>query len=70
MLGCAVPNLRDDFREAPNTPPHWVRASMIVEVEYWQRLKDGLHHAALKGLRPEKKRGLIRRSLLSDRRPF
>lgn len=41
-----------------------------VEVEYRQRLKDGLRHAALKGLRPEKKPGLIRRSPLSDRGPF
>ena len=33
-------------------------ATLVVEVEYRQRLKDGLRHAALKGLRPEKKPGL------------
>jgi hypothetical protein len=37
-----IPNLRDDFREV-----------LVVEVEYRQRLKDGLRHAALRGLRPE-----------------
>jgi hypothetical protein len=39
-------------------------------VEYRQRLKDGLRHAALKGLRPEQKPGLIRRSPISERGPF
>jgi hypothetical protein len=39
-------------------------------VEYRQRLKDDLRHAALKGLRPEKKPGLIRRSPLTDRGAF
>ncbi len=62
--------LRDDFREAPDTPPQWVRPTLVVEVEYRQRLKDGLRHAALKGLRPEKKPGLIRRSPLSEHGPF
>ncbi len=66
----SVPDMRDDFREAPDTPPHWVRPSLVVEVEYRQRMKDGLRHAALKGLRPEKKRGLIRRSPQSERGPF
>jgi len=47
-----------------------VRPSLIVEVEYRQRLKDGLRHAALKGLRPDKKPGLIRRSQISERGPF
>jgi hypothetical protein len=37
-----------------------------MEKEYRQRLKDGLRHAALKGLRPEKKPGVIRRSPLSS----
>jgi hypothetical protein len=41
-----------------------------VEVEYRQRLKDGLRHAALKGLRPEKKPGVIRCSPQFDRGPF
>lgn len=40
---------------------------MVVEIEYEQRLKDGLRHAALKGLRPEKKPGLIRRSPMKER---
>ena len=35
-----------------------------------QRLKDGLRHVALKGLRPEKKPGLIRRSPQLERGPF
>ncbi len=65
-----VPTIRDDFREAPDTPPHWVRPSLVVEVEYRRRLKDGLRHAALKGLRPEKKPGMIRRSPQLDRGPF
>jgi hypothetical protein len=42
---------------------------MVVEVEYRQRLKDGLRHAAPKGLGPDKKPELIRRSPLSDRGP-
>jgi ATP-dependent DNA ligase len=51
-------------------PLVWVRPSLVVEVECRQRLKDGLRHAALKGLRPEKKPGVIRRSPLSERGPF
>ena len=66
----AVPVLRDDFRELPDTPPHWVRPSLVVQVEYRQRLKDRLRHAALKGLRPERKPGLVRRSPLNERGPF
>jgi ATP-dependent DNA ligase len=57
-----VPVLRDDFREVPDTPRRWVPPTLVVEVEYRQRLKDGLRHAALKGLRPEKKPGLIHHS--------
>jgi ATP-dependent DNA ligase len=66
----AVPVLRDHFHELPDTPPEWVRPSIVVEVEYRQRLKDGLRHAALKGIRPEKKPGMIRRSTMSERGPF
>ena len=62
--------LDDDFHELPDTSPQWVKPSMAVEVEYRQRLKDGLRHAALKGLRPDKKPGLIRRSPMSERGPF
>jgi bifunctional non-homologous end joining protein LigD len=65
-----APVLHDDFHEVPDTPPQWVRPSLVVEVEYRQRLKDGLRHAALKGLRPDKKPGLIRRSPMSERGPF
>ena len=43
---------------------------MVVEVEYRQRLKDGLRHAALKGLRQDKKPGLIWRSPLHERGLF
>ncbi len=67
----SVPDLRDHFGELrTDLPPHWVRPTLVVEVEYRQRLKDGLRHAALKGLRPEKKPGVIRRSPLSERGPF
>ena len=66
-----IPELRDHFGELrTDLPPHWVRPSLAVEVEYRQRLKDGLRHAALKGLRPEKKPGLIRRSPMTERGPF
>lgn len=66
-----VPELRDHFGElSTDLPPHWVRPTLVVEVEYRQRLKDGLRHAALKGLRPEKKPGVIRRSPLNERGPF
>jgi len=41
-----------------------------VEAEYRQRLKEGLCHAALKGIRPEKKPGVIRRPPLTERGPF
>jgi len=65
-----APVLHDDFHEVPDTPPQWVRPGMVVEVEYRQRLKDGLRHAALKGLRPDKKPGLIWRSPLHERGLF
>jgi bifunctional non-homologous end joining protein LigD len=65
-----VPILRDNFGELPEAPPQWVRPAVVVEVEYRQRLKEGLRHAALKGLRPDKKLGLIRRPLLNDRASF
>ena len=57
-----VPDLRADFRELPDSPPQWVRPTVVVQVEYRQRLQDGLRHAALKGIRPDKRPGLIRRS--------
>jgi bifunctional non-homologous end joining protein LigD len=62
-----VPDLRDDFRQLPDTPPQWVRPAVVVEVEYRQRLKDGLRHAALKGIRrdvlPEITDGSVGRSI-------
>ena len=58
-----VPTLRDGFTGPREGPPQWVRPRLVVEVEYRQRLEDGLRHAVLKGLRPEKTRGAIRRSL-------
>jgi ATP-dependent DNA ligase len=59
--------LRDGFRELPDVPPRWVRPRLVVEVEYRQRLEDGLRHAVLKGLRPDKLPGSVRRSALCDR---
>ena len=67
----SVPELREHFGELrTDLPPHWVRPTLVVEVEYRQRLKDGLRHAAIKGLRPDKKPGLIRRSPQLDHGPF
>ena len=34
--------------------PRWVKPAVVVEVEYKQRTADGLRHAALKGLRPDR----------------
>ena len=65
-----VPVLRDEFQRLPDVPPVWVRPALVVEVEYRQRLKDGLRHAALKGIRRDKKPVLIRRSAMSKRGPF
>ena len=54
----------DDPYPRQPTPMLVQRADkMLAEVEYRQRLRDGLRHAVLKGLRPEKKPGLIRRLL-------
>ncbi len=50
-----VPILRDHFGELrTDIPPRWVRPTLVVEVEYRQRTSDGLRHAALKGIRPDK----------------
>ncbi|HLJ59523.1 MAG TPA: hypothetical protein VKZ50_07310 [bacterium] len=47
-----VPTLRDHWGELrTDLPPHWVKPTLVVEVEYRERLKDGLRHAALKALR-------------------
>jgi len=47
-----------------------VRPTLVVEVEYRQRLQGGLRHAALKGIRPDKKPRVIWRSPLSERGPY
>jgi ATP-dependent DNA ligase len=47
-----------------------VRPTVVVEVEYRQRLKDGLRHAALKGIRPDKKPSVIRRPALAEKGPL
>lgn len=65
-----LPDLWDHFRELPDVPPRWVRPSVVVEVDYRQRLKDGLRHAALKGVRPDKRPKVIRRSALSELGPL
>jgi bifunctional non-homologous end joining protein LigD len=62
-----VPDLRDEFRELPKILPQWVRPTLTVEVEYRQRLRDGLRHAALKGIRLDKRRRLVRRVALAER---
>lgn len=58
------------LNKLPDVPPVWVRPTVVVEVEYRQRLEAGLRHAALKGIRPDKRPSLIRRSLLTERGPF
>jgi len=50
-----APTLRDHFGQLrANLPPHWVKPTLVIEVEYRQRTGDGLRHAALKGLRPDR----------------
>ena len=50
-----VPILRDHFGELrTDLPPRWVKPTLVVGVEYRQRTSDGLRHAALKGLRPDR----------------
>jgi bifunctional non-homologous end joining protein LigD len=50
-----VPTLRDHTGELrTDLSPHWVRPALVVEVEYRERLEDGLRHAALKAVRPDK----------------
>ncbi len=56
--------------QTPDPPPHWVKPSLVVEVGCRRRLKGGVHHPALKGLSPEKKPGVIRRSSLTERGAF
>ena len=53
-----VPDLGDDCRELPNTPMG-MRPTVVVEVDYRQRLRDGLRHAVLKVVRPDKRPSVI-----------
>ena len=63
-----LPDLRDHFRDLrSHLPLFWVKPPLVVEVEYRQRQKDRLRHATLKGVRPEKKPGVIRRSAMTSR---
>jgi hypothetical protein len=47
-------------------PPVWVRPTVAVGVEDRQRLRDGLRHVALQGIRPDKRPRPIRRSALRE----
>ncbi len=50
-----APTLHDHFGELrTDLPPRWVRPLIVVEVEYKQRTSDGLRHAELRGIRPDK----------------
>jgi len=56
-----VPILRDHFGEVrTDLPPQWVRPRIVVEVEYKQRTSDGLRHAVLRGIRPDKRSREVR----------
>jgi ATP-dependent DNA ligase len=50
-----VPALRDHWGGLKTAlSPHWTKPKLVVEVEYRERLEDGLRHAALKAVRPDK----------------
>jgi len=50
-----VPTLRSHWGGVrTDLSPHWVKPTLVVEVEYRERLEDGLRHAALKSLRPDR----------------
>ena len=36
-------------------PPRLVKPTLVVEMEYKQRTSDGLRHAVLRGIRPDRK---------------
>ena len=40
----SVPDVRDEFRQLPDTSPQLVRPTLVVEVEYRRRLRDVLRH--------------------------
>jgi hypothetical protein len=52
-----VPVLRDEFRRLPDTTPCGFGRRLSSKSKYRQRLEDRLRHAALKGIRPDKKPG-------------
>ncbi|HLJ59142.1 MAG TPA: non-homologous end-joining DNA ligase [bacterium] len=59
----SVPTLRDHWGEMrTDLRPQWVKPTLVVEVEYRERLEDGLRHAALKALRPDKTPRAVRRA--------
>lgn len=61
-----MPILRDHFGELrTDLPPHWVRPTLVVEVEFRARTTDGLRHAALKGLRPDKDTREVRAQMMA-----
>lgn len=63
-----APVLRDPFGEVrTDLPRQWVKPALVVEVEFKQRTSDGLRHAVLKGLRPDKRAGEV--YLSGDARP-
>ncbi len=39
----------------PTSPPRLVRPSIVIDVEYKQRTRDGLRHAVLRGIRRDKR---------------
>jgi len=56
-----TPTLRDHWgRLRTDLPPHRVTRTPVVEVEYRQRLENGLRHASLKSLRPDKNPNRLR----------
>ncbi len=51
----SIPALRDPFGETPSDVlPDWVRPEVVIDVEFKQHTAEGLRHAVLKGLRPDK----------------
>ena len=50
-----VPILRDHWGGLrTDLPPHWVKPTLVVDVEYRERLADGLRHPSLKAIRTDK----------------
>jgi bifunctional non-homologous end joining protein LigD len=50
-----VPEMREPFGgPRSGLSPHWTAPRIIVEVEFKKRTPDGLRHATLKGVRPDR----------------